>query len=177
MSLQQGNLKPGPSTDPDIAAVDVSLGLSPVILARTIGPPRLDRMNATNEWIASQLRGARLEGSRLAVVLDVSGRRNRPTPEQQRAMATWLTTNRELLEESCVAWSMVVTSPILRGVLTAITWFAPFPCPMKVHASVYIGAGWGVDMLVSQRVPVSALLRDAASRRALIESINFETLP
>jgi hypothetical protein len=177
MSLQQGKLQLSPRLDPDVATVDVSLGLSPVLLARTFGPPRLDRMNATNEWIGNQLRRARLEGSRLAVVLDVSGRRSRPTPEQQRSMANWLTTNRELIEQSCVAWSMVVTSPILRGVLTAITWFAPFPCPMKVHASIDIGAAWCVDMLVSQRVPVSALLRDATARRALIASIDFETLP
>jgi hypothetical protein len=163
-------------TETDAATVDVTRVFMPVLVIKTAGPPQLERMNATNEWIAQNLRAARASGTRLAVVLDVSGRRSRPTTEQQRAMANWLASNRELLEQTCVVWSMVVTSPVLRGVLTAITWFAPFPCPMKVHANVSQGVTWCVEKLVGARVPVAAPLRDARARQVLIESVCFERL-
>jgi hypothetical protein len=176
MPLQEGKLKAFPRRETEPATVDVTRHLLPVLIVKTGGPPRLERMNATNAWIASQLRQARVEGARLAVVLDVSGRRGRPTTEQQRAMAAWLKGNRDLLEQACAAWSMVVTSPVLRGVLTAITWFAPFPCPMKVHATVEGGAAWCIEMLVAQREPVSVELREASVRRTLLASVQFERL-
>jgi hypothetical protein len=172
-----GNLSVNDKKGGEIATVDVTRLLMPVLVVKTSGPPQLERMNATNEWIAQHLREACRAETRLAVVLDVSGRRSRPTTEQQKAMAAWLKTNRELLETACVAWSMVVTSPVLRGVLTAITWFTPFPCPMKVHATTAQGVGWTVEKLVSARVPISAPLRDSGGRRVLLESVRFERLP
>jgi hypothetical protein len=177
MSLQESNLKVRYEKENEAALVEVTRALVPVLVVKTSGPPQLERMNATNEWIARQLREGRAAGGRLAVVLDVSGRRKRPTTEQQRAMAGWLKSNRELIEQTCVAWSMVVTSPVLRGVLTAITWFAPFPCPMKVHSSVAQAAVWCIDALVAGRVPVSSELRDAAGRRSLLDRVRFERLP
>jgi hypothetical protein len=178
MSLRAGQLKIIPKQESDaFTAVDVSRELVPVLIVKTYGPPRLERMNVTNEWIKRQLSKARAEGSKLAVVLDVSGRRGRPTTEQQRAMATWLRTNHELLAQACAGWAMVITSPVLRGVLTAITWFSPFPCPMKVHATVDGGASWCIEMLVVQRVAVPIELRDAVVRHARIASARFERLP
>ncbi len=178
MSLRTGQLKTISRKESDaFPAVDVTRELVPVLIVKTYGPPRLDRMLATNEWIKRQLSGARAEGSKLAVVLDVSGRRGRPTTEQQRAMAAWLRTNDELLDQACAGWAMIVTSPILRGVLTAITWFSPFPCPMKVHATLDGGASWCIEMLVAQRVPVPIELRDAVVRHARLACARFERLP
>jgi hypothetical protein len=177
MAWSVGNANVNPRTELEAATVDVTRVFSPVLVLKTAGPPQLERMNATNEWIVQNLRAALASGTRHAVVLDVSGRRSRPTTEQQRAMAAWLATNRELLAEACVAWVMVITSPVLRGVLTAITWFAPFPCPMKVHGTVSQGIAWCVDKLVAARVPVAAPLRDAAARRVLLESVCYERLP
>lgn len=178
MPLREGHLKIISKRESEgVAAVDVTRELIPVMIVKTYGPPRLEWMNATNQWIRRQLCEARAEGSKLAVVLDVSGRRGRPTTEQQRAMAAWLETNHELLEQACAGWAMVVTSPVLRGVLTAITWFSPFPCPMKVHSTVDGGAAWCIEMLVVQRVPVPIELRDAVVRHALLSGARFERLP
>jgi hypothetical protein len=178
MPLRAGQRKTISKKENDaFAAVDVTRELVPVLVVKTYGPPRLERMLATNEWIKRQLCKARTEGSKVAVVLDVSGRRGRPTTEQQRAMAAWLRTNNELLEQACAGWAMVVTSPVLRGVLTAITWFSPFPCPMKVHATVDGGASWCIERLMIQRVPVPIELRDAVVRHARLVSARFERLP
>ena len=129
--------------------VVASRGAFPVLVVTTSGPPTDAGMKATNDWIARQLEVARWQDEKVAVVLDVSGRRGRPTPAQRSAIGDWMTEHEKLIANTCVAWSMVLTSPVLRGVLTAITWFHAFPCPMKIQPNVPAALRWSLPHLAS----------------------------
>jgi len=119
----------------------------PVLVVTTSGAPMDEGMRATNAWIAEQLEVAAWQDEKVAVVLDVSGRTGRPTPAQRSAIGDWMTEHERLIASTCVAWSMVMTSPVLRGVLTAITWFHAFPCPMKIQPSVQSSLRWSLPFL------------------------------
>jgi len=78
----------------------------------------------------------RLDGNlqrreRCVVVVDALNATN--TPASQRKMqADWMANNEALLGKYTLATVMVIGSPVMRGILTAILWLQPIPCPWSV---------------------------------------------
>ncbi|NUP13162.1 MAG: STAS/SEC14 domain-containing protein [Polyangiaceae bacterium] len=81
-----------------------------------------------------------------AVVLDA--RASDRTPAVQRKLqADWLTQHRSELARYCVGNAFVITSPLVRGVLTAILWLQPLPVPYVVCSSLEAARKWARDRL------------------------------
>jgi len=56
-------------------------------------------------------------------------------PILRRRQAQWLAQNEELLRTYLVATSLVMTSALHRGILRAIMWLKPLPCPYSIEPS------------------------------------------
>jgi hypothetical protein len=81
-----------------------------------------------------------------ATVLDAS--RAGPTPPKQRArQADWIKANADVLRRYSAGSAFVITSPLIRGLLTAILWLAPMPQAHDVFSSRAAAEQWAVARL------------------------------
>ncbi len=68
-------------------------------------------------------------------------------PTMRRQQAQWLTDSAEALEEHCAGFAFCLESMIQRGVLTAIMWAQPLPCPQKIAKSPTEARQWCREQL------------------------------
>ncbi len=74
---------------------------------------------------------------RQTTVVIIDARRARDTTAHQRKMqADWMRENEKRLRDFTLATIMVISSPAVRGFLTAILWLQPMPCPHAVVATL-----------------------------------------
>lgn len=86
-------------------------------------------------------------------ILDAS--RAGDTPAKQRRMqAEWLKRNDALLKAYSVGTAFVITSPLVRGLLTAILWLTPMPTAHVVVASIDEAEAWARARLRERGVAV-----------------------
>lgn len=57
-------------------------------------------------------------------------------PSQRKLQADWMREHDKLNRDLTVCLSFVLPSPLLRGVLTAILWLQPMPCPHSVVSTL-----------------------------------------
>jgi hypothetical protein len=67
--------------------------------------------------------------------------------KQRKVMADHVTAHRDALARWHVAAAIVVASPVLRGVITAVNWLAPPPFPQQTFATLEEGERWLREML------------------------------
>lgn len=75
-----------------------------------------------------------------------------PNAGQRRMMVEHLTTDRARLARLCVGAAFVITSPVVRGGLTAILWVAPMP-----HPHIIVGAQAEAEAWCRQRIAAGVL--------------------
>ncbi len=78
---------------------------------------------------------------RFGIVVDASGTTSIRSLHR-KTLAHAAREHTEQLRLYCVAWGVVVTSPTLRGVATAIAWAAPPPMPLKLFATTAAAENW-----------------------------------
>lgn len=81
---------------------------------------------------------------RAAVVIDFSSA-SAIAPHQRKTVGEWRRDVRELMRHVCVGMAMVVKTPLIRGVLTAIGWFSPEPVPVVYLNSLEEAIDWAID--------------------------------
>jgi hypothetical protein len=81
---------------------------------------------------------------RAAVVIDFSNA-SAIAPHQRKTIGEWRREVRELMRHVCVGMAMVVKTPLIRGVLTAIGWFSPEPVPVVYLNSLEEAIDWAID--------------------------------
>lgn len=64
------------------------------------------------------------------------------TAAQRRKQAEWLRENDAALRSYSLGTAFVITSPIVRGVLTAILWMQPMPAPHSIVATLTEAEAW-----------------------------------
>lgn len=64
------------------------------------------------------------------------------SPKQRRIQADWLEKNESLLRDYAAGYAFVITSQLIRGVLTAILWLKPMPSEHVVVATVEEAERW-----------------------------------
>jgi hypothetical protein len=84
------------------------------------------------------------------------------TPAKQRRMQSeWLKRNETLLAKYSAGTAFVITSPLVRGLLTAILWVSPMAAPHTVVATVDEAEAWAIARLREHGVTVSGRARSA----------------
>ncbi len=93
-------------------------------------------------------------GERVCTILDarVAGR---APPRQRKMQADWLARNAARLRQCSVGSVFVITSPLVRGVLTAILWLQPMPVAHAVVATMEEAERWANARLAEAKSPAS----------------------
>ena len=114
--------------------------------------------------IQSHVDEARRTGKPGGAVLIVDGSVQLvPPPQVRRLQADWLRDNRDKLGDVMHAMGVVVPNNLVRGALTALTWLAPMPVPMTVHASLEHALDWAIATVdtIGGTIPQRLLLGGA----------------
>lgn len=93
------------------------------------------------------------EGRRCGVIFQLTGARVFSAKERG-LFATFLKSHNRALAHTCVVASLVTTNPLHNGVLTAVTWVAPMPCPVKVFSKLDDARTW-VNAALTQLSPAT----------------------
>jgi hypothetical protein len=85
-------------------------------------------------------------GEPYAVVHDAR-RAARPTPRQRAFAATHQQADAEASRRWLRGAALVVSTPLIAGVATAINWITPSPYPQKFFSSIESAEAWAVEQL------------------------------
>ena len=96
---------------------------------------------AHHAFMKEYLRRAEADGGKIAMIVD-GATADTPSPAARKLMAEFLDENRLLIASRCAAAAIVITSGLQRGVLTAVLWLAPSPCPIRVFGTVGEAEEW-----------------------------------
>jgi hypothetical protein len=83
---------------------------------------------------------------RYVVIMDAS-RSGVPPPSQRQMQAVWMEAHAQALARHAVGTVFVISSPLVRGALTAILWLQPLPHPHTVVADVAMAKVWAQTRL------------------------------
>ncbi len=95
-----------------------------------------------------------LEGRRVVNVHDAS-RSTRTSPEMRKFWADMSARNAATMESRTLGNLIVVSNPLIRGVLTAVGWLNPQVAKLKVFSSLEAAVSEAVEMLDGAGTPVA----------------------
>lgn len=96
-----------------------------------------------------------------AMVLDATHAGLLP-PSQRQMQSRWMREYDELNRERTVAMSFVLPNPLLRGLLTALLWAQPMPCPFNVVSRRRSALDWCDAQLRNRGIRPAKPLHPAA---------------
>ncbi|MET0385475.1 MAG: hypothetical protein ABW321_05935 [Polyangiales bacterium] len=95
---------------------------------------------------------------RLVSIIDLRG--SFPLTAKQRSkLAAWLKQKEQLSHEVSLGMAFVITSAVIRGVLTAVFWVQNPPVPCTVEGDLDAAVRWAIDRFDVEHVDVPASLR------------------
>jgi hypothetical protein len=115
-------------------------------------PPRFSVEDFSQEM--EGLADALLElpsGRRLTVLIDLTLVES-SDPRRRAAAARFFNARANTLRLYVAAWGFVSVSPLIRGSITAISWLASFPMPVRVFADTYGCSAWLAQVLALEQM-------------------------
>ena len=103
------------------------------------------------------------EKRKSAIVVDLS-RAEALSARQRKLIGEWRAQVKDLTTKVAVGIAMVVTSPLVRGVLTAISWFAHEPVEVIYVDSLAAAYRWGVERCDAAGIAVPDPVRHKFNR-------------
>jgi hypothetical protein len=124
--------------------------------------PSADGVSATATAQAfgylKELWQTRAPGERVFQLTDLS-RALGATAASRRFAADFMKENEALIVEATLGGATVITSPIMRGVITAVFWLKASPVPTRIVATREDGLRHGLDLLEAHRSPLPTHLQ------------------
>jgi hypothetical protein len=136
----------------------ISLDYEPLIVLEITGNLTDADLVAMNAEVTLAMRKHASLSMRTAVVLDFS-KAGPISPSQRKIIGQWRTEVRELTKKVSVGMAMVVKSPVIRGVLTAISWFQAEPVPVVYVDSFEEGVDWVLMRCAVSQIDVPSHVR------------------
>lgn len=85
------------------------------------------------------------------LVFVIDGREAAPADAmRRRKIATWVAAHSALIKVSVRAMAIVLSNPLQRGVLKALMWLRPYPCPYRIFSSLDEADAWARSLLVPE---------------------------
>jgi hypothetical protein len=81
------------------------------------------------------------------VVIHDARRAARPTPKQRALAAEQQKRDTDVIRKYLRGVALVVSNPVIAGVVTAINWIAPVPYPQKAFSTVTDAEAWAASRL------------------------------
>lgn len=110
--------------------------------------------------------GAFRRRSRYALVIDTSAVVSVPSAKQRALISAWEKVNVQETRRWNVGVSLVVTSALVRGVLTALTWIVPAETQRSTVATRRESVDWCCEQLVADGVALTASIEELRLRLA-----------
>jgi hypothetical protein len=85
-------------------------------------------------------------GRRCALVFQLTGSRVFSAKERS-LFAQFVRAHSTALKQVCAVAGVVTTNPLHNGVLTAVAWVVPMPCPVKVFSRIQDAESWALGHL------------------------------
>jgi hypothetical protein len=90
-------------------------------------------------------------GRRVTVLIDLTLVAN-SDPRRRAAAVRFFNARASTLRTYVAAWGFVSVSPVIRGSITAISWLASFPVPVRVFADAYGCNAWLAQVLALEQM-------------------------
>ncbi len=84
------------------------------------------------------------------VVIHDARRAARPTPKQRAFAADRQKIDTEVARKWLRGVALVVSNPLIAGVVTAINWIAPAPYPQKTFSNIADAEAWAAERLAAE---------------------------
>jgi hypothetical protein len=125
-----------------VSAPTIDTSRHPIVVVRFSGyisEPEFDVYLASMTQLISR-------SERTLTILDAR-RAIRNPPSQRKKQADWLKANEQRLRQYSLGTAFVITSPFVRGVLTAILWLQPLPNDHTVVSTMAEAEDWAAAKL------------------------------
>lgn len=143
----------------------------PVNIVTVHGVPGVGIEHAAIERVCDVLHSFTRRKEPYANIVDLTRCPDIPAIERQFVADSFRTRQADY-EPYLVAVAVVIASPVMRGVLTAIGWIQPYPCPIEFVANLSQAASRLIPLLARRGLdwpgidgPGSGTSSDAAERR------------
>jgi hypothetical protein len=93
---------------------------------------------------------------RFVTVMDCTNTRELPSPKLRKLLSELSQASSGDARQWGLGTAMVVTSPVIRGLFTAVMWVAPSPTPTVNVATLREGIDWGLEKLQAAGIAVPA---------------------
>jgi hypothetical protein len=122
-----------------VAAPVIDLSRHPLVIVRFVGLPTEAEFDAYLEGMTRFI----IERKQKTVTILDASQSDRTPASQRKKQAVWLKSHENLLRQYSLGTAFVITSPLVRGVLTAIFWLQPLPTEHIVVGTMHEAEAWG----------------------------------
>ncbi|MGB5812662.1 MAG: hypothetical protein WBG86_19160, partial [Polyangiales bacterium] len=106
-------------------------------------------------------------GIKFASIIDSRGLSTAITPGQRKRLSEWFHVTGPLAGEVHFAIAVLLSNPLIRGALRAVTWVAPIPVPVQAFESISDADPWIRQQFQEYGVPVTPAIETLLSRRSV----------
>lgn len=100
-----------------------------------------------------------------ATILDSRGLSTAITAQQRKRLTEWFDVTGDLAGEHHFGIAVLISNPIIRGALKAVTWVKPIPVPINPFGSIADAAPWVRSVFAEQRIPLTEAMESLLSNR------------
>ena len=135
------------------SAVVVDDSHYPYLIATWFGAPAVDTIEFYFAWQAERLARARDEGIKVATIID-GIEASRPSPSIRKTLAELSKSILDEFDPYIVHSWVILQNPLIRGVITAITWMTPMRTSTAPTPVLALQAG--ARALLQENIPIPA---------------------
>lgn len=111
------------------------------------------------QWLLRRFERLFAQQLRYALIIDAVSLTQSLSPTGRKLVTDWQLANLHNTARWNVGTSVVISSGLIRGALTAMNWFVHQPVPMHYPATVASAVDWCVERLASEGVAVPRSVR------------------
>ena len=141
----------------------LSLDCEPIVLVEIRGELFDEELSSMTRDVTRAMQEHLARRVRTVVIVDLSEAPH-ITPRQRRLVGEWRAEVRDLTRQIAVAMAMVVTSQMVRGVLTAISWFQKEPVPVCYVKTLAEALRWAIAQCDTEGIEIPLLVRRRLER-------------
>jgi hypothetical protein len=117
-----------------------------------LNPPAHNSSASVVDQLLTEFSSLFAKRQKFALVSDLRNM-DMPSADSRKKLANFRASNEALFRRYVVADSLIITSAVARGYITAINWTKPPPQPQKAFATVDAAFAWAKQRLAEENVP------------------------
>ena len=127
----------------------------PLTCLRPSGQPSDEELADSLQRITQLIQGEQRAQRKIVMIVDMR-KAGALSANQRRIASAWMKEHLRSWKQVAVGSVFVITSPIVRGVLTALLWLQPLDMPHEVVGSLDEAMRWALERLEAERISVPA---------------------